>query len=567
MSDFLLKTVLRAHAAASADGDDEALLSALRGAPMADKSRAWITLWWLASESQSMIARRALAFAIAAESRDCNLNPIHEACRLYLLTDETSSRDASTAMTLLTGLQFCVAETGAYPRAASSSTIPFLRSILTHPDVNVFSSCLDFLEHADANQALPLLMNQAAGEALASSLTQRIASLPGEADLARDLTFLTRTKLPKNAPCHPRELLRLAMDVIDAVGEARNSDLVLNALATVVRRRALLDEALSQAVSAKSPVQTVRVLKDDPSAGLLRAVVGYGEAVVRTRRAPDTSEQETPEYGIRFRPAVAASYPIHLTYADDDAKEVFETLSCLLVAAAKEETLTAALARLPAPLLDASRRLLRSLSDADAALEVTLSQPTLAEWQMSTLGRVKKLSNAVLDGIAKRMRDEQRRRTWLARSDVPQANTARLVLAVVDVIVLHGHVDESDVPMLNSVRQINYYRHAARVLGLLDDDNIPTSRAQTLRGLDDNERMRLLAIYFEDSTVGRAWRGWAGVSRLTEVDADSADRFLSECVVGLSGTTPGRRASTLKKWLEELIPFHYASSTDGQKHQ
>jgi len=91
---------------------------------------------------------------------------------------------------------------------------------------------------------------------------------------------------------------------------------------------------------------------------------------------------------------------------------------------------------------------------------------------------------------------------------------------------------------------------------LFDDDNLPTARARAIAGLPYEEQLGVTAIYFEDSAVGRAWRTWAGKQRLSDVDPNTAEAFLSACARGLSGTTPARRASTLRKWHGELMP-HY----------
>jgi hypothetical protein len=132
------------------------------------------------------------------------------------------------------------------------------------------------------------------------------------------------------------------------------------------------------------------------------------------------------------------------------------------------------------------------------------------------------------------------------------------MLRVVGVVVERGVVTPDDIAELNSTRQIAYYKQAARILGLFDAKNEPTDRARAPAGLTEEEQRRLLYFVFEDSDVGRAWRRWSGVERLTQVDPDTASEFLTACATGLSGTTPGRRATTIRRWLIELRPFGYA---------
>jgi len=146
----------------------------------------------------------------------------------------------------------------------------------------------------------------------------------------------------------------------------------------------------------------------------------------------------------------------------------------------------------------------------------------------------------------------------ISKDLVPQANTISVLLRVVGVVVEQGAVTADDIVELNSKRQIDYYKQAARILGLFNPKNEPTDRGRALAGLGDDEQRRRLYVIFEDSDVGRAWRRWSGVDRLTQVEPDTASEFLTACATGFSGTTPGRRATTLRRWLLELRSFGYA---------
>jgi hypothetical protein len=144
---------------------------------------------------------------------------------------------------------------------------------------------------------------------------------------------------------------------------------------------------------------------------------------------------------------------------------------------------------------------------------------------------------------------------------VPQANTVKLVFQAVDAMLAKGVVLISDIEGISSKRQVDYYRQGARILGLFDENNEPTQRARSIVGLNEEQRLRLAAVYFEDSEIGRAWRQWAGVDQLVNLDPDSAEAFLKQCVVNLSGTTLPRRASSLRRWHAELLPYHYSKKT------
>jgi hypothetical protein len=123
-------------------------------------------------------------------------------------------------------------------------------------------------------------------------------------------------------------------------------------------------------------------------------------------------------------------------------------------------------------------------------------------------------------------------------------------------MLARGVVTQADVSDVNSDRQVNYYKQGARILGFFDDDNRPTGRARAIAGLSYERRLGITAVFFEDTPIGRAWRVWAGKDRLRDVEPTTAREFLEACVVGLTGTTPPRRASTLSKWFTELMP-HY----------
>jgi hypothetical protein len=151
---------------------------------------------------------------------------------------------------------------------------------------------------------------------------------------------------------------------------------------------------------------------------------------------------------------------------------------------------------------------------------------------------------------------------------VPQANTIARVLTLLDALFAGEDVAPSALGEgVSTPRQVAYYKQAARILGLLDSQNEPTLRALGLRGLAYEKRMELLAIYFEDSPVGRAWARWNNVDRLSDIDPMSAAPFLQDSVKDLGGTTIPRRASTLREWLADLTPFHYVQrlSKDPEK--
>lgn len=244
VADFLDRDVVDAHERAAA-GNGDALLGALDVERVERRTAAWLTLWWLAAEDGSEIAHRALAYGIALRSRDGRPDRVTEACQVWLMAEPRSSTDASTAITLLSGLEFA-ADQEAFPALCNSSVAPFLRSLTQHPDINVVAAVLDFLQHMHATGVLSQLVNKSAAESLHGQLESRIAKLAPEDDLSTDLTFLQAESLPESAPHRHRDLVRLAMDLMDAAEAAGFPTGEPAGLVTSVHRRALLDEALAQ---------------------------------------------------------------------------------------------------------------------------------------------------------------------------------------------------------------------------------------------------------------------------------------------------------------------------------
>ena len=126
---------------------------------------------------------------------------------------------------------------------------------------------------------------------------------------------------------------------------------------------------------------------------------------------------------------------------------------------------------------------------------------------------------------------------------VPQADR---ILRVGDLVRAAVEGVEADLDQ----RDLNYYRGAARILGLLDRSGSPTTGGiQVARCASPRIPLREA---FEDSDVGRAWLAYAGVGKLRELDPESAEDFLAACT-SLSRTTIVRRAATLRAWWSELV--------------
>lgn len=141
-------------------------------------------------------------------------------------------------------------------------------------------------------------------------------------------------------------------------------------------------------------------------------------------------------------------------------------------------------------------------------------------------------------------------------SDVPQADRLEKVFRVVDVVSDGNALSPESLEVVG--RQVNYYKRAAKILGLLEEDDTLAAAGRHFTRLNTEDRMRSAAVLFESCAVGEAWISWFGGTTLLDVDPTSAEAFLRERTLGLSGDTPHRRARTLESWWASLTPFHYS---------
>ena len=133
----------------------------------------------------------------------------------------------------------------------------------------------------------------------------------------------------------------------------------------------------------------------------------------------------------------------------------------------------------------------------------------------------------------------------LQSDEVPQAN--RIERVVEQLLALR------DRRLTPHPRDAQYYKQAARVLGLLSPDDALTANGYALTDATEAERGQLLIQAFAASTVGGRWVAFAGVARLADVSPDTAEAFLLACSE-LSESTARRRASTLRYWWQALFP-------------
>jgi hypothetical protein len=539
--------------ARSRAGDLESLLGALSILEGRLQGLGWLSLWQ-ATRADSAEYVRALTFAIARDTRSELQNPAREAVRLWTLA--WLGGDLSACVNMLSGLEYALDLPRGLPDCLLSSVLPLVVRSLKHDEALVRHSAFDFLSAAHAHAQLDRFLHQAAGEELAKSITQQLTFEPEEDEVARELLAgLRADTLPKAAVVAPRALRRLIFDLEDLMSEVSAELGGLDDLASFIRERLLLDAAGDEAKKRHSSLQTVRMLSESPPARLLDSLLRLASVIVRLRSDDETDDDSNSI--VRVLAAPAASFPIHIYFNKDYANLVFDVLSDVFAVLNGDlEILNREI--FEPSLAQAVLSVVKQAAANGGAVEIVLTDPEASEWQRRLqvdLAQASPESLSVLSSLAKGRGSQGGIR--VDRLMVPQANTVRFVFTAIDAMLAKGRIDIDDIEGISSQRQVDYYKQGARVLGLLDEDNELTQRARSLVGLSEHDRLRLAAVYFEDSEIGRAWQAWSAADHIVDIDPDSAGKFLAECVVGLSGSTLPRRASTLRKWHAQLTPYHY----------
>lgn len=159
--------------------------------------------------------------------------------------------------------------------------------------------------------------------------------------------------------------------------------------------------------------------------------------------------------------------------------------------------------------------------------------------------------------VARELRDVASNavRRRVPSSQIPQADDIQRIFRVLELATQGKEITAKRLEVVP--RQVDYYKHAGRVLGYLDDENELTAPGAQVVRLGPDERLASCAVQMENSTVGSAWILWAKGNSLADVSAESAQGFL-EAMSDLSPSTASRRAQTLISWHSVLLPHHYS---------
>lgn len=133
-------------------------------------------------------------------------------------------------------------------------------------------------------------------------------------------------------------------------------------------------------------------------------------------------------------------------------------------------------------------------------------------------------------------------------SEVPQADDLNKLFRMLELIKDGDTNLGYDLSL--SPRQVNYYKQAGRILDLLNESNVLTSRGQYLTELPEIDRYEVTMLFFESSPVGFAWLRYSGVYSALDLKPESAEPFLRFQCSDLAEATVGRRAQTLRYWVK-----------------
>ena len=142
-------------------------------------------------------------------------------------------------------------------------------------------------------------------------------------------------------------------------------------------------------------------------------------------------------------------------------------------------------------------------------------------------------------------------------TDIPQANTLRLVGELVALMDAGIHDDVKLSAQIGIVpREIDYYRHAARILGFVSPESdgfVITDRGQAyLQAKRPTDKFVLLREAVREAQV---FKELLHLYSGAELSKSATVEFLRS-ETDLTGSTLGRRANTIMAWLKAVSSFN-----------
>lgn len=452
--------------------------------------------------------------------------PVEVALRLWLLRNHQG--DLGIMHTLIDAL---INGFDCRPELYKTILLPFIHEVVQHPELSIRASAIDLLMSPRDAFEFPATIRVWLRGALDELDESELEDYEIE-DL--HLLFERLASDSREAVWIDQVALEDFVDDVEDLLEGQYGTLLEFVMG--LRLRA---SASQVAMERPSLVQTIRHKGEHTAAVLQRFIdlirrQGFGDA------SGDVFE------GMTYLNAPAASYTQHIRIPRAGGLDLIGPLERILSDQGSAEDLHPEVA-------ESVLLLLQTLRDFKEDLEIIVTDSESAEWQRSFLVQWSKISKKCLSELKDRA-DSRPRYVKITSLDVPQANELSQVYQAAFAMEAKGFVEHSDISNIGTPRQVAYYLQAARILGLLDKKNWPTSRTKILGSANsDAERKKIVAFFFEDSEVGRAWLEWARESRMSSINPNTAEAFLIACVPSLSENTARRRASTLVQWHQELF--------------
>ncbi|WP_210487471.1 DUF6575 domain-containing protein [Pantoea ananatis] len=153
---------------------------------------------------------------------------------------------------------------------------------------------------------------------------------------------------------------------------------------------------------------------------------------------------------------------------------------------------------------------------------------------------------------AEQERIQEHNQRFFSSDLVPQADDIHRIIKLVNCAATNELFNEESEHI--TARQINYYKHAAKLLGLIKSNGFILQPLgwKVFYASEYKEKISLIADAFENTLCGWAWMKFCNVEKITDIDESTASDFLIEKANGLSEDTAKRRAKTLQAWAIEF---------------
>lgn len=512
------------------DGREDDVLASIGG--LLKHPGGALALAGLAIENPDVVLQRMISFTL----RDCPMSEAWPAWTVFLLPPYEN--DSTILLNVMTGLE-AVSDVAVAPEQVAHSLVPgFLAHALTRPAV--------VAERAvSAALAYPPELWRASASELREPLLGALEKVIGSVD-ERELQDFWSTDLVEQ-----RDAL-LGPAAKPAVQEARRAlgDLLDTAYGKSSRELAGVAAEIVEAYLATGasgfirPVQRLELRARHAFSADIWQVVRAWSELFRLIAERFFAVEEVP---FQLSNATTGSLVLDHLFELDGARVDIDGLSARIDVALSSAADDAE--------LECLLRFLQSLADEPATL-------TLRHyWGRDVTAPIERSPSAL-----RKLREATsgRRVLKVPSVDVPQADRLEKIVRLVEII----HSGEEVLPESIKVgqrRQVDYYKRAAKILGLLDEDGVVTPAGRQLLRVDEPHRSQFLAVLFESSRCGSAWIEWSGGKTLLNVDPESAEAFIDARSIGVTGSTIGRRVQSLKSWWAALAPHHYAAQGPDER--